>query len=51
LKPGSSMRSTIAARFSGVTLMSLTLPTFTPATFTSIPLTAKEAFMKIARTR
>ncbi len=48
---GSSIRSTIAALFCGVTPSSSIVPTFAPATFTSSPGTRKLALSKIARTR
>jgi hypothetical protein len=47
---GSSMRSTTAALNCGVTSSECTLPTLTPATFTSSPGTRKPALSKIART-
>ncbi len=51
LKPSSVISSVTAARLSRVTSSDSTVPTFTPATFTSTLSTRNEAFMKIARTR
>jgi hypothetical protein len=50
VKPGSVMSSTITAFLSSVTSSAWTVPTSTPATFTSSPATTNDALSKIART-